>query len=152
MTLYLVQHGKSLPKQEDPEQGLSMQGKSEVERIAKVAQSYSLQVSIILHSDKKRARQTAQIMADYLQPKNGVQEEKNLGALDDISIWAENAQKLEKTMLVGHLPFMQKLLACLVAKDEQKQILKFQNGGIVCLNQEEDSPWHIKWTLMPNIQ
>lgn len=152
MALYLVQHGNSLPKQEDPEQGLSLQGRSEVERIAKVAQNYSVQVSIILHSDKKRARQSAQIMADYLQPEKGVQEEKNLGALDDVSIWAENAQKLEKAMLVGHLPFMQKLLACLVVKDEQMQILKFQNGGIVCLDQEEDSSWHIKWTLMPNIQ
>ncbi len=36
MALYLVQHGRSLPKEKDPEQGLSGEGIAEVERIAGV--------------------------------------------------------------------------------------------------------------------
>jgi len=38
MALYLVQHGKSLPKDVDPDQGLSDEGKSEVQRIVGVAE------------------------------------------------------------------------------------------------------------------
>ncbi|MGM0424402.1 MAG: phosphohistidine phosphatase SixA [Thermodesulfobacteriota bacterium] len=152
MALYLVQHGKNLPKEEDPEQSLSNQGRSDAERMAEVARNYSVQVGKILYSEKKRARETAEIMAKYLDPQQGVQEAAGLKALDEVAPWVEKVQDMQNVMLVGHLPFMQKLLAYLVAGDEQKQILKFQNAGIVCLDQEEDGTWYIKWTLMPNIQ
>lgn len=152
MALYLVQHGKNLPKEEDPEQSLSSQGRSDAERMAEVAQNYSVQIGKILHSEKKRARQTAEIMAKYLDPREGLQEAAGLKALDDIRPWSEKAKDLQSFMLVGHLPFMQKLLAYLVAGDEEKKILQFQNAGLVCLDQEEDGTWFVKWTLMPNIQ
>ncbi len=47
MALFLVQHGKSLSKDKDPEQGLSEEGVSEVEQIAKVAKGYHVYVSRI---------------------------------------------------------------------------------------------------------
>jgi phosphohistidine phosphatase len=152
MSLYLVQHGKNLPKEEDPEQSLSSQGRSDAERMAEVARNYSVQVDQILHSEKKRARETAEIIAKYLDPELGVQEAEGLKALDEVQPWAEKVKDLQSSMLVGHLPFMQKLLAYLVAGDEQNKILQFQNAGIVCLDQEENGTWYIKWTLMPNIQ
>ncbi len=40
MAIYLVQHGKSLSKDIDPEKGLSEEGISEVQRIAEVAAGY----------------------------------------------------------------------------------------------------------------
>jgi phosphohistidine phosphatase len=55
-------------------------------------------------------------------------------------------------MLVGHLPFLEKLTSYLVIGSDEKPIFKFQNGGIMCLHKESDSQtWIIKWTLMPNI-
>ena len=68
MSLYLVQHGRSLPKEVDPDQGLSKAGKSDTARIATVAQGYNIRVAAIRHSGKTRARQTAKIMASYLNP------------------------------------------------------------------------------------
>ncbi len=59
MSIYLVQHGLSLPKDIDPEKGLSEKGAADVNRIAEVAQGYGVQVSRIVHSGKKRARETA---------------------------------------------------------------------------------------------
>jgi len=56
MALFLVQHGRSLSKDKDLEQGLSEQGLSEVEQIAKVAKGYGVHVSRVIHSGKKRAR------------------------------------------------------------------------------------------------
>ena len=52
MTLYLVQHGKSLPKDIDPDRGLSEEGITETERIAGVAKGYGVAVSLIRHSSK----------------------------------------------------------------------------------------------------
>ena len=63
MALYLVQHGKSLSKDVDPQQGISEKGQADVERIAAVARNYGIQVAAIIHSGKKRALQTAEIFA-----------------------------------------------------------------------------------------
>ena len=63
MALYLVQHGKSLAKDVDPEQGISDEGRAEVARIAAVAANYFVRVAGIAHSGKKRAWQTADIFA-----------------------------------------------------------------------------------------
>jgi hypothetical protein len=71
MGLYLVQHGKSLPKEEDPDKGLSSEGTKEVERIAQMAKEHGVRVSSIKHSGKKRARQTAEILAAGLRPSEG---------------------------------------------------------------------------------
>ena len=69
MALYLVQHGKSLPKDIDPEQGISDTGRAEVERIAVVAANYAVQIAGIAHSGKKRALQTAAIFCRRLRPE-----------------------------------------------------------------------------------
>ena len=37
MALYLIQHGKSLPKDQDPDQGLSEDGITETEQIARLS-------------------------------------------------------------------------------------------------------------------
>ena len=66
MALFLVQHGKSLSKDVDPDQGLSKEGIAEVEQIAAVAKEYSITVSQINYSTKTRARQTAEIFASAL--------------------------------------------------------------------------------------
>jgi len=152
MSLYLVQHGKSLRKEADPEQGLSEEGASDVERIAGVAKSYGVLVSSIQHSGKKRARQTAQIFASALKPEKGLGERSGINPLDDVEAIASELRSEENLMLVGHLPFLEKLTSHLVTGSAERRIFKFQNGGIVCLDKEPDAPsWFIKWTLMPKI-
>ena len=152
MALFLVQHGKSLAKDIDPEQGLSPEGLSEVERIAKVARGYNVNVSRIIHSVKKRARQTAEVMASFLEPEAGVQEADGLKPKDDVTVWAEKTDPEENVMLVGHLPFMWKLISFLITDSTDTPVFKFQNGGIVCLDIDPDSnSWVIRWTLMPDI-
>jgi phosphohistidine phosphatase len=151
MSLFLVQHGKSLPKDVDPEKGLSDEGKEEVKRIASLAREHAVKVSAIKHSGKKRARETAEIFAEVLDPGGGVQGIEGLAPLDDVT--KLNVKADENVMLVGHLPFMEKLTSYLVAgSSERPQVLKFQNGGIVCLDRDEEAnSWFIKWTLFPRV-
>jgi phosphohistidine phosphatase len=152
MALYLVQHGQSLPKDIDPDQGLSAEGVAETKRIADVAANYGVNVSDIKHSVKTRAHKTAEIFASALDPPKGIAEVGGLKPLDDVSTFAAAIDPAENTMLVGHLPFMERMTAYLVTGIADKPIFKFQNSGIVCLNKESDSDsWVIVWTLMPKI-
>jgi phosphohistidine phosphatase len=152
MALFLVQHGKSLPKDVDPDQGLSEEGVAQVRRIADVAKGYEVQVNCIWHSGKIRARQTAEIFASALEPKQGVQEKNGLKPLDDVAAFAASINHQDNMMLVGHLPFMERMAAYLITNKTEKAVFKFQNGGIVCMDIDPDSQsWVIKWTLMPHI-
>lgn len=152
MAIFLVQHGKSLTKEEDPEQGLSQQGIDDVERIAGVAQGYGVHVESIVHSGKKRAQQTAEIFVSALKPARGVQEQGGLKPLDDVTAFAGSLKSQSHLMIVGHLPFMERLTSFLITRDINCPVFKFQNGGIVCLSEgPEGKGWVIKWTLMPEI-
>lgn len=152
MALFLVQHGKNLKKDVDPEQPLSDEGVAEVKRIAQTAANYNVQVDEIRHSGKKRALQTAKIFADYLHANAGIHEMTGIKALDDVVPVAEAMENSRNTMLVGHLPFMERLTSYLTTGNQDITVIKFQNGGIVCLDRlDETGDWAIKWTLMPNI-
>lgn len=152
MAIFLVQHGKSLSKELDPEQGLSPEGISDVERIADVARGYGVHVASISHSGKKRALQTAEIFYSALRPVGDVQEKIGLKPLDDVRAFADSLKSQDDLMIVGHLPFMERLTSFLITGNIEKPVLKFQNGGIVCLDEgPEGKGWVIKWTLMPEI-
>ena len=152
MALYLVQHGKSLPKDVDPDQGLSDEGLAETRRIAGVASEYRVKVVQIKHSGKTRARRTAEVFAAALNPSDSIEEAAGLKPLDDVSAFAASIDAAADTMLVGHLPFMERMAAYLVTGSADKAIFKFQNSGIVCLDKYPDSgAWVIVWTLMPKI-
>jgi phosphohistidine phosphatase len=109
-------------------------------------------VRCILHSDKKRARQTAEIFEAALSPPDGLRAKAGLGPLDDVTAMAGLIDSKADLMLVGHLPFMGRLCAWLVTGDTETPVFQFQNGGIVCLKpSSEKKGWIIAWTLMPDI-
>ena len=152
MALYLVQHGKSLPKEQDPDQGLSAEGIDETERIANLAKDYGVSVSQIRHSVKTRARQTAEIFANALNPNSGIQEISGIKPMDDVAEFAAGIDALEDIMLVGHLPFMERMTAFLITGSIDRPVFKFQNSGIVCLDKDPATQaWVILWSLMPAI-
>jgi phosphohistidine phosphatase len=58
----------------------------------------------------------------------------------------------DNIMIVGHLPFMERLTSFLITGDVERPVFTFQNGGIVCLDEDPEAKgWVIKWTLMPEI-
>ncbi len=152
MALYLVQHGKNVKKDVNPEQPLSDEGIADVERIAQTAANYSVRVDQIRHSGKKRALQTAEIFGRHLNAANSISEMNGIKALDDVAPIAQALEDSKNLMLVGHLPFMERLTSYLTAGNPEITVMKFQNGGIVCLDQPESTgDWAIIWTLMPHI-
>lgn len=150
MAVYLVQHGKNLAKDVDPDKGLSEEGKREVEHVAMAARRYGLGLASIRQSGKKRALQTAEIMESILGSQGGVQEMSDLGPNDDVTKLAASLDAHENTMFVGHLPFMEKLVSYLIRGSAEIPVIKFKNGGIVCLERHRESgEWIIEWMLLP---
>lgn len=153
MKVYLVQHGANNPENEDPEKGLTHQAAQDVEKMAQFIGRMNRQYEAIFHSDKKRARQTAQIFGEHLKHALGVHETDFLGPTDDIEVWLNRILCTDgDPVLVGHLPFLNKLASRLVAQDENKHVLSFQNGGIVCLEDEDGNEnFSVKWAVTPDM-
>ena len=150
MALFLVQHGKSMPKEKDPDQGLSKEGLTETQAMAEMAVENNIQVMRIIHSGKKRALQTAEIFMKALEPEAGIIKGPGLAPLDDVSVFASTLDNSENVMVVGHLPFMEKLVSHLVNGSPERPVVKFQNSGIVCLDTEDASEsWFIRWANYP---
>jgi len=152
MAFYMVQHGLSLPKDQDPEKGLAPEGIEDVRRIAAVAQNYGVKVERILHSGKKRALQTAEILVEVLKPGAGIEEIGGINPLDDVAAFAPQVDFQANTMVVGHLPFLERLTSHLVIGQPEPIVFKLQNGGILCLDQidNQNTPV-IRWALMPTV-
>jgi phosphohistidine phosphatase len=150
MALFLVQHGKSLPKEKDPDQGLSREGLAETQTMATLAAENNVQVMRIIHSGKKRALQTAEIFVRLLEPEAGMTKGAGLAPLDDVAMFASTLNNEENIMVVGHLPFLEKLVSQLVAGSQDTPVIKFQNSSILCLDTEDASgTWFIRWALFP---
>lgn len=150
MAVYLVQHGQSLPKEKDPAKGLSETGRKETMKIADVALMYQVPVSKIVHSGKARAEQTARIFRDILKVAAPLEKTDGIGPLDDLNDLESRIDPASDMMIVGHLPYMERLVSFLTAGNPDRRVIRFQNSGIVCLDCDEKG-WFIKWTLNPHI-
>jgi phosphohistidine phosphatase len=151
MKLYLVQHGEAKSKAEDPQRPLTERGREDVERVAAFAAGAGLQVGQIRHSGKRRAEETASILAGYLSPTNGVVAIPGLAPRDDVHPIAEALQgEMQPVMFVGHLPFLDRLAGLLVTGDAERSIVRFQMGGIVCLVREDEN-WAVGWMVTPEL-
>jgi phosphohistidine phosphatase len=153
MKLYLIQHGEAKSEVEDPERSLTPRGEKEVLSVLKVAPGLHITPSKVLHSGKLRAKQTAEVIASALKiPNPSVQSVQGLNPNDDIRPWAERISKeKEDLMIVGHLPFLEKLTSFLLCGDENARLVLFRYGAIVCLDQKEDKGWAVRWILTPEM-
>jgi phosphohistidine phosphatase len=151
MTLFLVQHGKAKPETEDPERSLTDQGAEIVGRMADWAAQVGLAVDQIRHSGKRRAAQTATILAIGLRPPKGVNAVEGLSPKDDVTPVAESLRGDQGSiMLVGHLPHLSRLVSLLLTGNPESEVVRFRNAGIVCLTQQEGK-WAVDWVMQPDL-
>jgi phosphohistidine phosphatase len=145
MKLYLVQHGLAFPREKDPERPLSVQGKTQTQRTADYLKSRSIEVDTIWHSTKSRAVQTAEILAEAIGCKDR-QARNDMNPNDPVKKFPKEIVNAKKDMMmVGHLPFLQKLVGRLLAGSEDKQIIAFKNSAVLCLDHDES--WQIDWLI-----
>jgi len=153
MRLYLVQHAEAKSEEEDPARPLTEKGLADIRKVARHLKEHAdIKVAEIVHSGKTRAEQTAQVLAEALAPPRGIAKAEGLEPLADPGLWAERLAKLdEEVMLVGHLPHLSKLASKLILGDEERKVVSFQMGGVVCLERDAEGNWAVRWALTPEL-
>lgn len=156
MDIYLMQHGVATSAEEDPLRPLTAAGRASVERVAARARTAGVRVDRCLHSGKLRAEQTTRVLADAVGAT--VQTRAGLNPSDPVQPIADWLQAQARVSpqgsiaVVGHLPFLDRLTALLVAGDEEAHAVHFQNAGLVKLVPKDDAPGYaVAWILAPDL-
>src|SRR5688500_7746286 len=103
MDFYLLRHGEAVSEGPDSRRTLTLSGRQNVERVAQAAAARNIFIAEIVHSGILRAKETAEILAEYLAPLNGVREITGLSPDDDpMLVKAELEAATNPLMLVGH--------------------------------------------------
>jgi phosphohistidine phosphatase len=145
---YLVRHGDALSALIDPQRPLSARGREQVTELAGLAVSREVQVAEIRHSGILRARETAEILAGYLTPARGVCQSAGLLPEDDPEIGKAELDAADRSiMLVGHLPYLNRLAALLV-KSAAPSTSEFTPATMLCCS-KVGALWQIEWRMAP---
>jgi len=152
MYLYLIQHAEAAGKEEDPRRGLNAAGRAAAKKAAAFFKRQHPEIHVIWHSGKARAEQTAGILAEALGMGQRVMVHTGLAPNDDIRAVKETLEKSGQNniAIVGHLPYLGRLAAALLAGGGESGPVRFRPGGIVCLAREE-SRWEVAWAVIPEI-
>ena len=153
MKIYIGRHAEAEPASVDVNQGLTANGLMQADQMGQYLAELSVRPDQILHSVKARTRETAQIYAKHLDVHHVTECDTLLKEgmsisplLDMIAVWKEDV------LLVGHLPFIAKLLNALVLGDEQLgPLYPFPLGGLVCVERVSHERWVMQWAVDPMI-
>lgn len=152
MKLYLVQHGEAVDKAIDPERPLSEQGRGDVSVMAERLADAGLGVERVWHSGKRRADETAATLAKAVCKGRRPEAITGIRPNDDVVVFAQDADVWDQdTLVVGHLPFMGRLVSHLVAGDADMPLVAFRPGSVVCLERASDGNWLLQWMLRPGL-
>lgn len=148
MKLYLTQHGEALSKEQDANRPLSNKGIADIEHIASFLKQADIQFKRVIYSGKLRAGQTAQYLADKI-----ALETSDIIKPNDVpdAFARQCADWQDDTLIVGHLPFLARLVSHLVNGDDGPLIVAFQPGSVVCLERIKDEQWVINWMIRPEL-
>ena len=146
---YLVRHGEALAATEDPRRPLSDIGRRQVERLARMALERRVQARMLYHSGILRAVQTAEILADHLNPIGGIAPLPGLLPEDDPAmVKAELELTSDSVLLVSHLPLLGRLAALLATGDPEREIAEFFPATLLCCLKQEPL-WQVAWRVVP---
>ena len=145
-----MRHGEASSPQKDPERGLTDKGKLNVELVAQHLQSQGVLFSRILHSKKKRAIETAEIMGKIIAPHALLTQHNKITPNDDPhNIFSEINAWDEDTLITSHLPFIPDLMTLLTEKDAYMTAITFETATVICLEKENSYKWKLLWSTAP---
>jgi phosphohistidine phosphatase len=144
MRLFLVHHGDAVGPEVDPRRPLSDGGRDAVERLAAASAQKGAQPSVVWHSGKLRAKQTAEIFWRACNALAEFSASRDLQP-DDPPAWIRDRLRHEPRdlMLAGHYPHLPGLLRLLVPHSAA-----FPPHGIIALETDDDGEtWKEVWRL-----
>jgi len=155
MELYLMQHGPYLPKEQDPDEGLSPEGDARIRASGKALRRMGVTFDAILSSPKKRSAQTAAIVAREVGfPPDKITETDKVKAMTPAEETIEMLGGLsgcKRALIAGHLPSVGEAASSLLTQGS-KATIAFEMGGC-CRIDVQELPTHtgqLKWYLTPD--
>jgi phosphohistidine phosphatase len=140
MNLFLLRHAKACarsPKwRPDGTRPLTREGEKKMFSVARGIQSLELSFDLILTSPYLRAFRTAEILGEVLESKkmfetkNLIAEAEPRAVIDEIN---ENFSDLTQIVLVGHEPFLSRLISVLLSGRDDLSI-ELRKGGFCKLS------------------
>src|SRR5690349_9731017 len=120
MKLYLLRHADSTLSENDDQRPLSKTGCEDIIRLSKFLSSLNIKVDRVLHSLKLRTKQTAEILMSSIASTTPPESRVELDPLSSSSIICNQIDTWNgDSLVVGHMPFMGKLVANLVTHNEE---------------------------------
>lgn len=148
-----MRHGTAAGPDVDPEQGLSGLGRDEISRLAERLASRGVQFSRVFHSNKTRAKQTAELMILGVSPSADISMHEGLSPNDDPKfVMDEMGNWPSDTLAVSHLPLVPGLLAIIPGIGSASVRINFVPGTIVCIEKtpaEAELAWKLAWVESP---
>ncbi|MGH9373254.1 MAG: SixA phosphatase family protein [Vicinamibacterales bacterium] len=141
--LFLVHHADAVDALVDPQRPLSEAGRQHAEQLASRAQARGVKPTVIWHSGKLRARQTAEPFWRLCNPLAEFAATRGLQPGDPPE-WIRTVLESDPrdVMLVGHMPHIARLLHLLTEADASAP--GFPAHGLVALERLDDR-WMESW-------
>ena len=149
MHLFLVHHGDAVGPEVDPRRPLSTAGQLAVTRAAADAAARGARPSVVWHSGKLRARQTAEA---FWRACNALAEFSATRDLqpEDPPEWIRDRLRGESrdVLIAGHYPHLPRLLTMMVSAPDSSAARSFPQHGVVALaTEDEGKTWNELWRL-----
>jgi phosphohistidine phosphatase len=145
--LYLVHHADAVAPDLDARRPLSEKGRAEVERVATKAAANGAKPSVIWHSGKLRAKQTAEAFWKICNPLAELSATRGLQP-DDPPQWIRDRLRSEPRdiLIAGHFPYLPRLLALLVTGGEAGVVFP-EHGVVALITDDEGETWREVWRV-----
>jgi phosphohistidine phosphatase len=160
MQIFLLRHGIAVERgtpgfETDSARPLVPKGKKQLKKVCRAMKAMDLKFDLILSSPFFRTRETAEIIAAGLKAKKKLQFSGALTPEKKPYHLIRRLQKFrplpEKILLVGHEPFLSRLISLLVTGGPDLQ-MDFAKGGLCKLELEslhEGKCAELAWLLTP---
>lgn len=137
MELYLMQHGLALPREEDPDEPLSRDGVGQIQAVGKVLRRLEVSLDLIACSPKKRAHQSAALIAEAVNfPHSDILETDLLKALtppgETLRLVERHADS-HAILFAGHLPSLAEIASRVLGNGCRVRV-HVENGGLCRLD------------------
>lgn len=151
-----MRHGEAASAEQDERRPLTPAGRAAIERVAWRAATAGFRPQAVYHSGVLRAQQTAEILGRHLGASDSVRARDGLhpnDAVPPVAEWLRGLASADHTLvLVGHLPFLDRLASVLLVGDPDVQVLDFQPGALVKLTPSlGGGRFGVSWMLSPAV-
>src|SRR5438093_5386778 len=148
MMLFLVHHADALDPLVDPRRPLSTLGRLAAERVAAQTAARGAQPSVVWHSGKLRARQTAEAFCRACNALAEFSATRDLQP-DDPPEWIRDRLRGESrdVLIAGHYPHLPRLLTLLLTGRKSTPVPFPQHGVVALVTEDDADSWNELWRI-----